>query len=84
MFAQVMLSAVSTKTYPALKKDKEQQRQRTANCIAVAVTALAGLAPLAKRGRSSSEGIDKVRSHWGMQAQILHTSLHKMTAQQQH
>lgn len=52
---EVLLGAVSMK--PGLS-----QAQRAANCTAVAMAALAGLVPLARRTRSEGGAGDKVAS----------------------
>lgn len=63
-----MTNAVSTRSYPAARKDPRQARQRAAASTAALVAALAGLGPMAKRaaarggggGGGSNEGQDKV------------------------
>lgn len=58
---QVMLNAVNVKSFAALAASSGRAaaaRQRAANCTAVALAGLAGLAPLAKRVRG--DGSDKL------------------------
>jgi hypothetical protein len=68
---ELLLGAVSlTKsnqglTTAAVRRDAALARQRYANCVAVAVVGLAGLAPVAKRVRGGAEPQDKVRGALG-------------------
>lgn len=67
---ELLLGAVSlTKsnqglTAAAVRRDAALARQRYANCVAVAVVGLAGLAPVAKRVRAGAEPQDKVSGQW--------------------
>ena len=57
-----MLNAVNVKSFTAVAAAAgrtEATKQRAANCTAVALAGLAGLAPLAKRMRTES-GADKL------------------------
>jgi hypothetical protein len=58
---ELLLGAVSIpRSWPAARKDPAVAKQRAANCVAVAVAGLAGVAPIAKRAKSGPEGLDKV------------------------
>ncbi len=56
----MLIKAVSARTPAGLRRDPAAARQHAANCSAAAVAALAGLTPLARRGRGSAEGVDQV------------------------